>query len=237
MDFGTALLNNLSDPKPSYEFTRAALVSSINDYVRESLASNVYNVSFGVTGVIEYPTGSSVPYFSFPGKSVFNGTVTSFYAGTVSETEYDSVAALSRESRDLSTFWSGFFELIGRCILRSTLTIVPYQSHTSVGYASSVSYTSESLTAGSMYNSIGTPFNVAIPLTEWRSKGEIFASQIKQMSIMDRDSLWNMASSYIRDAATASTNLYRLYVGTIRRDNDPEPGILNGYIYGSLIFE
>jgi hypothetical protein len=60
--------------------------------------------------------------------------------------------------------------------------------------------------------------------------------EISAKRISDPETLWKMVSEQVRETAILTTNIKRKYIGNVQRTTDPEPGLLNGYIYGSLKF-
>ena len=231
-NFGTITLSNLTDPQPSYEWTRKALTSSINVFIRESLLENQHIPLFGVEGSILYPTAGTVPYACSPGSSQC-GRLMSFVPGTISESEYDSMTAKVREGCD---YWTEFFGLIGNALFRSKLTVASYVPDVGkVGYSTWIVYTSDTLTAiGSKYKK--STFSLVSALYDWRSAGSKLSIEIEERKPNESAQLWNFVSERVRNTAIATTNIKRKYVGNVQRSTDPEPGLLNGYIYGSLKF-
>lgn len=231
-NFGTITLSNLTDPQPSYEWTRKALTSSINDFIRESLLENQHIPLFGVEGTILYPTAGTVPYACSPGSSQC-GRLISFVPGTISESEYDSVAAKAREGSD---YWTEFFGLIGEALFRSKLTVAPYVPDIGKpGYSTWIVYTSDMLSAiGSKYKK--STFSPVSALYYWRAAGSKIRVEIEERKPNESAQLWNFVSERVRNTAIDTTNIKRKYVGNVQRSTDPEAGLLNGYIYGSLKF-
>ena len=231
-NFGTITLSSLADPQPSYEWTRKALVRAINEYIRTSLSENVNIPLFGVEGTILYPTTGSVPYACSPGSSS-GGRLISFVSGTVSEAEYDSVTAKVREGSD---YWTELFGLIGKAHFRSKLTISPFvPSPGKPGYSTPIVYTTDTLTSiGSKYKK--STFTLVSALYDWKSAGMRMGVEISANQISDPETLWKMVSERVRDTAILTTDIKRKYIGNVQRTTDPESGLLNGYIYGSLKF-
>ena len=96
MDFGTLMKVAFSDPKPEYEFTRMKFVWIINEYIRGSLQKNLLRPHFGVSGTVEYPPASPVPYLFAPDSGNRCAAISAFVSGKVTEAEYDKVAQSSK---------------------------------------------------------------------------------------------------------------------------------------------
>jgi hypothetical protein len=232
-DFGTIALSNLKDPKSSFEWTRKSLTKTVNDFVRESLVDSMHKPLFGIDGMIQFPSSAPVPYSYSPDSSC-SGRIIGAEPGTVVEEEYDSVAARSMAGGD---YWSEFLALIGKALFRSSLVIAPFvPEYGKPGFSTPIKYNAELLTTlGSTYRN-GNTFALIRTLSEWRKAGTLLSEEIFTRKITDPETLWNIVSTKVKAVATATTDLRRRYVGTVQRSSDASPGILRGYIYGSLKF-
>ena len=241
MDFGKITLENLGDPKPSYEWTRNRLVKSINDYICTSLRDNVNVAQFGVKGLVEFPPSAPIPYLYPPNSGPSCGGVVSFVPGTATEADYDAVAAKTRNGD--GSFWENYFELIGRALFRSKLTIEPYLSilkgyPSNSGFSTPFVYTISSL-AGTQtfYRDYGVKFTERRALVDWRKAGETLTRQMRCGKFDDSREVWNLVGVRVRETAIRTTNLWRYYSGELKRSVDPYPGTFVGHIYGNLKFD
>ena len=241
MTFAEAALSNLANPEPSYEWTRDRLVEAINEYIRVSLSANVNVPTFGASGTIEFPPAAPIPYLYSPNSGPFCGGIISYTAGTATSSDYDMVADKTRNGD--GSFWENFFELIGRVLFRSTVTIAPYltvlnDGGTNKGFSTPVVYTAETLTSTrSFYRYDGNLFTLNKPISEWRSAGGRVDCIIRSSRFDNRDYVWELVSEHVKSTAIATTSIHRRYLGQLKRTTDPYPGTFAGYIYGSLNFE
>ena len=241
MNFGKITLENLSDPKPSYEWTRNRLVKSINDYIASTLLDNQSLPQFGVTGMIEFPPASPVPYLYPPNSGPSCGGIVAYLPGMATESDYDAVAAKCRNGD--GSFWENYFELIGRALLRSKLTIAPYLTilknyPSNAGFSTPMIYTSEVLNATpSFYMITGNKFTEQKFLRDWRDAGSRVMTIMKSGKFDNCKAVWELVGQYVKQTATRSSFIWYQYNGEIRRDTDLYPGTFTGYIYGNLQFD
>lgn len=238
MDFGTITLKNLSDPQPSYEYTRKTLVDSINEYVESTILSNVGKALFGFTGTVEFPPYSPVPYIVPPLVGTDMGGLVSGIPGKATFIDYDKVAEYARS--DMNNFWPRFFELIGRTFYRSVLTIAPLipLAPGDPSFSTPMIYSSEVLTgSASFFRVMGDKFIVSKPLNGWKRTGEEFRKFLFQQKVQSRDVLWPMVAKFVKRAAEENGFLWRQYTGSVRRRTDAYPGILTGHIIGRLNYD
>jgi hypothetical protein len=233
MDFARTALKNLTDPQPSYEWTRAALVNTINDYVRASLLRNVNSPCLGVKGTILFPNSATLPYYYLPNTGPSCGGVISFTPGMATEADYDSVATKTRNGN--RSFWENYFELIGRTLFRSVVSIAPIT--TSGGNSTPFPYTADTLSStNSYYLTIGNAFTLNKPLDDWRAAGLAVVRQMKSRYYQDSEEVWNLVGANVKRVANRMY-LWRYYTGAIKRFTDPAPGAFTGHIFGNLIFD
>lgn len=236
MDFGTLMKVAFSDPKPEYEFTRMKFVWIINEYIRGSLQKNLLRPHFGVSGTVEYPPASPVPYLFAPDSGNRCAAISSFVPGNVTEAEYDKVA---QSSKKIGTFWGNLFELIGRGTLRSVITFMPLipdetapdNFSTPYVYSPAILATNESY-----YLTIPKLYSTGLVLRDWRKAGDDLFESIRDLQITDPEILRSHVSAKVRETATRTSMLWRHYQGTIKPSGQT-PGVLEGYIYGSIKFD
>jgi len=232
MDFARTALKNLTDPQPSYEWTRAALVNTINDYVRASLLRNLNSSCLGVKGTILFPNSAPLPYYYLPNSGPSCGGVISFTPGIATDADYDSVTTKTRNGD--RSFWENYFELIGRTLFRSVVSIAPIISNGSS--STPFPYTVETLSStNSYYLTIGNAFTLNKPLDDWRAAGLAVVLQMQSRRYQDSESVWNLVGSHVKRIANRMY-LWRYYTGSIKRITDPAPGVFTGHIFGNLIF-
>lgn len=236
MDFGTLMKTAFSDPKPSYEFTRMKMVWVINEYISGSLRKNLLRPHFGISAMAEFPPASPVPYNFPPDMGAQCAAISACVPGKVTIQEYDSVAKASQE---VGTFWGNFFELIGRCLLRSTITfmpLIPDEVHPD-NFSTPMPYNSVTMsTNGSFYLTTGNVFSASRILADWRKAGDDLFDSIKGLEIKDPEILRTHISNAVRAAATRASTLWRFYNGAIK-PSGMTPGTLSGYIYGPIKFD
>ena len=241
MDFGKTTLGNLTDPEPSYEWTRKRLVKSINDYIVGALTTNLSTPRFGVSGTIIFPPSAPIPYLYSPESGSSCGGIVSFVPGVATETEYDAVTAKTRNGD--GSFWENYFEMFGRALFRSKLTIAPYLTITkngsaNAGFSTPYLYTSETLSSGnSHYLTIGNRFNLSKVIREWRDSGTSVDRRMRQGNFQTSEEVWSLVGTEVKRVATRTTYLWRWYTGEIKRTTDAYPGTFTGYIYGNLKFD
>lgn len=241
MNFGEITLENLCDPKPSYDWTRDRLVKSINDYIAASLSDNLSMPQFGVTGTIEFPPAAPVPYLYLPNSGPSCGGIVAYVPGMATEADYDAVAAKSRNGD--GSFWENYFELIGRALLRSKLTIAPYltvlkNSVSNAGFSTPMFYTSEVLRAtASFYLTTGNKFTDQKVLRDWKTAGSKVMSVMKSQKFDKCKDVWTLVGRIVQETATRTSFVWYQYTGEIRRSTDAYPGTFSGYIYGNLQFD
>lgn len=241
MNFGKITLENLCDPKPSYEWTRNRLVKSINDYISTSLLNNQFAPQFGVTGMIEFPPAAPIPYLYPPNSGPSCGGIIAYVPGMATEGDYDAVAAKCRNGD--GSFWENYFELIGRALLRSKLTIAPYltilkDSLPNVGFSTPMFYTSEVLIGTpSFYLTTGNKFTEQKFLKDWKDAGSKVMTIMKGGKFNSCKAVWELVGRFVKQTASRSSFIWYQYTGEIRRNTDLYPGTFTGYIYGNLQFD
>lgn len=241
MNFGKIALENLCDPKPSYEWTRNRLVNSINDYISTSLINNQSVPQFGVTGMIEFPPAAPIPYLYLPNSGPSCGGIVAYVPGMATEGDYDAVAARSRNGD--GSFWENYFELIGRALLRSKLTISPYltvlkDSSPNIGFSTPMLYSSEVLTGtASFYMTTGNKFTEQKFLRDWRDAGRRVFETMRAGKFDQCKPVWELVGRFVKQTASRTSFVWYQYSGEIKRNTDIYPGTFTGYIYGNLQFD
>ena len=240
MDFGSIYRAAFSNPKPDYEFTRAKFVWIINSYITSCLAINVGKPYLGVEGQVEYPPASPVPYVVPPDSGPLCGALMSFTPGNVTGDEYDQVAENSRA--EIGSFWPNFFKLIGKGISRSSMIIMPLITDPLQPgvpqFSTPMLYTSENMTAnGSFYLTKGNLYTVKQFLDDWQTAGEKFRDEILSQNVQDPDTLATKLGRAVKKTANETGIFWRHYQGTIKPSYTPNPGILEGWIVGSIKYD
>ena len=224
MDFGSLMRANFANPKPSYEYTRAMMVKTINDYVSSSLRKNLGKPCFGVTGLLEYPPAApatyNVPFRAGP----TCGVLISYTPGRATNKDYDYVAKRSGKN---GAFWPYFFELIGKVMCRTNETIQP-----SNGDSTPMMYNGKTMArTGCFVRTPGNIYTQAKVIREWREAGLKFQRKIFPMKIRSMSVLQVHLSSAVRETALNTMFLWRSYTGNMKG------GIFKGFIYGSLLYD
>jgi hypothetical protein len=240
MNFGTLFKTAFADPKPDYAFTRAKIVWAVNQYVLGTLTSNLGRKQFGFSGTIEFPPAAPAPYVVPPNTGARCGAILTFVPGAVLPEEYDACAKLSQAA--VGAFWEQLFYLTGLAITRSIVTIAPLipapdeaaPDQTSTPYP----YDLNTMCAnGSFYLTLGNVLTPKRVLDDWKSAGKRFFEKIDPLKLTDPDTLYSHLGQAVRDAATRNGFLWRHYQGSIKIQGNPEPGIAEGYIYGSMKYD
>ena len=225
MDFGSLMRANFANSKPTYEYTRAMFVKTINEYISGSLRKNLGMPCFGVTGMIEYPPAAPVEYFVPYGSGPTCGVLISYTPGKATNSDYDSVARRSRKI--IGSFWPNFFELIGKAMCRTNEIIQP-----SVGDSTPMLYNSETMSSTQCYiRTTGNTYNRAKVVREWREAGERFMDTVLMMKIQEPRILQDKLSEAVRITSLRTMNFWRYYFGTVHG------GIFKGHIFGSLRYD
>lgn len=240
MDFGSIYRAAFSSPKPDYEFTRAKFVWTINTYIASCLANNVGKPHLAVEGQVEYPPASPVPYVVPPDSGPLCGALAAFTPGIVTEKEYDQVAENSRG--EIGSFWPNFFKLIGRGISRSGMIIQPLITDPLQPgvpqFSTPMLYTNETMSVnGSFYLTKGNLYTVKQFLDDWQIYGEKFRDEILSMNIQDIDTLASNLGRAVKKTANETGIFWRHYQGTVKPAYMLTPGILEGWIVGSIKYD
>jgi len=236
------MASSFASPEPSYEFTRDAMVKTVNEYISSSLTKCVGKPSFGLSGTIEYPSSSPVPLSIEPGLPRLSGQLVGFTPGEASESDYDAAAAKSRDV--IGSFWPNFFELIGKAILRSSLTVCGVAerlSQTSAREmqtsARKVCTSASLLSDGSCYKTLGNLFTTSKFLSDWRSAGDLMKSECLSKKVSDPSVLWGILGKRVGETARLTSQLWIRYEGLVKLATVPEPGMFTGFIHGMLDFD
>lgn len=240
MDFGSIYRSAFSNPKADYEFTRAKFVWTINTYIASCLANNAGKAHLAVDGQVEYPPASPVPYVVPPDSGPLCGALVAFTPGIVTEEEYDRVAENSRN--EIGSFWPNFFKLIGKGISRSGMLIQPLITDPLqpgvLCYSTPILYTNELMSGnGSFYLTKGNLYTDKQFLDDWQMSGEKFGDEILSMCIQDIDTLSSKLSKAVKRTANETGFFWRHYQGTIMPSYVMSPGILDGWIVGSIKYD
>ncbi len=225
MDFGSIMRANFANPKPTYEYTRAMFVKTINEYVSGSLRKNLGMPCFGVTGMLEHPPAAPEPYNVPYRAGPTCGVLISYTPGKATNKDYDAVAKKSQKT--IGSFWTNFFELIGKVMCRTNETIQP-----STGDSTPMLYNSKSMSSTPCFvRTTGNIYTQAKVIREWREAGTKFKNKVLMMEIQEPRVLQNELSVAVRETALRTMNFWRYYSGTLHG------GIFKGYIYGSLLYD
>lgn len=235
MRFEVLMASSFASPEPSYEFTRDAMVKTVNEYISSSLTKCVMKPSFGLSGTIAYPSSSPVPLSIEPGLPSLSGQLVGFTPGKSSRSDYDAAAAKSRDV--IGSFWPNFFELIGKAILRSSLTVCGIAEGPSQTSVRKVCTSASLLSDGSCYKSLGNLFSTSKFLSDWRSAGELMKSECLRKEVSDPSVLWGILGKRVGETARSTSQLWISYEGLVKLATVPEPGMFTGFIHGMLDFD
>ena len=240
MDFGTLFKTAFADPKPEYEFTRFKMVWAINQYILGTLTSNLGQKQFGFNGTLEFPPAAPAPYLVPPNTGARCGAIVTFVPGTVLPEEYDACAKLSQAA--VGAFWEQLFYLIGLGFTRCILTIaplIPAPDEEAPDQASTpFPYSFKTMCAnGSFYLSAGNVLTPKKVLDDWKDAGKKFFDKIDALKLTDPITLYTQLGKAVKEAATRNGFLWRHYQGSMKIQGNPEPGIAEGYIYGSMKYD
>lgn len=240
MDFATIYKTAFKTPKPTYEFTRMKFVWIINTYVKTNVLNNIGKTQFAVSGQVEYPPASPIPYEAPPDGGPLSGAVIAATPGLVTEIEYDLVAAAARN--DGKAFWPKFFRLIGTGISRSTFLIcplIPDPAQPEVPqYSTPFFYSTEVMSAnGSFYQTLGQNFKITQFLEDWEKAGENFRDEIMNLKIQEPEVLADKLGKTVKLMANMTGIFWRHYQGEIKPSYMLYPGTLEGWVIGSIKYE